>query len=222
LSSSDTQGIFAAVFLESGVFFGFFLPGSSMLFTAGLLATQGLVQYLDTDSPYSPSRRSEAIAPAIGSATRSASRSSSSKTRDSSSMQYLEQAKDFYEKHGVLAVILARFIPIVRTFAPIVAGIANMRYRTFLAYNVVGGFHLGGGARHSSATFLGSAHARFMERYITPIIARHHCRRVSYRYSGNFANQKAQQLSHPNLPKLQRSDLCSYPQKLQRSDLCTL
>ena len=82
--------------------------------------------------------------------------------------QYLEQAKDFYEKHGVLAVVLARFIPIVRTFAPIIAGIAHMRYRVFLAYNVAGGLLWAEGV-----AFLGYFLGRrgpLIEHYLTPIV----------------------------------------------------
>jgi membrane-associated protein len=82
--------------------------------------------------------------------------------------EYLEQAKDFYEKHGVLAVILARFVPIVRTFAPIIAGIANMRYRAFLAYNIIGGLLWAAGL-----TFLGyflGTRIPAITHYITPII----------------------------------------------------
>ena len=62
----------------------------------------------------------------------------------------METAKDFYDRHGVYAIILARFVPIVRTFAPIIAGIVKMRYRSFLLYNIIGGITWGAGA-----TFLG-------------------------------------------------------------------
>jgi membrane-associated protein len=82
--------------------------------------------------------------------------------------EYLEQAKDFYEKHGVYAVALARFVPIARTFAPIVAGIVGMRYRTFLTYNVAGAISWGAGV-----TFLGyflGERVPFVGEYITPII----------------------------------------------------
>jgi membrane-associated protein len=159
-------GLFAAVFLESGVFFGFFLPGSSMLFTAGLLATQGLFNIwilipLLTVAAVGGDSTGYWFGNTVG--------VSLFFKKDSRFFkhQYLEQAKDFYEKHGVLAVILARFIPIVRTFAPIVAGIANMRYRTFLAYNIVGGFLWAAGLAFIGY-FLGSRFA-FLDRYITPI-----------------------------------------------------
>jgi membrane-associated protein len=160
-------GLFAAVFLESGVFFGFFLPGSSMLFTAGLLATQGLFSIwilipLLTLAAVLGDSAGYWFGNYVG--------VSLFFKKDSRFFkhEYLEQAKDFYEKHGVQAVILARFVPIVRTFAPIIAGIAGMRYRTFLAYNIVGGFLWAAGV-----TFLGYFLGRripFIAGYITPIV----------------------------------------------------
>ena len=159
-------GLFAAVFFESGVFFGFFLPGSSMLFTAGLLATQGLFNIwilipLLTIAAVGGDSAGYWFGNTVG--------VSLFFKKDSRFFKHkhLEQAKEFYEKHGVQAVILARFIPIVRTFAPIIAGIANMRYRTFLAYNVVGGFLWAAGL-----TFIGYFLGRripLLDHYITPI-----------------------------------------------------
>lgn len=81
---------------------------------------------------------------------------------------YLERAKDFYDRHGVQTVFLARFVPIVRTFVPIVAGVVNMRYRVFLAYNIVGAAIWAGGV-----TFLGyylGEKVPFVQTYLTPII----------------------------------------------------
>jgi membrane-associated protein len=160
-------GLFAAVFLESGVFFGFFLPGSSMLFTAGLLATQGLFNIwvlipLLTLAAVLGDSAGYWFGNYVG--------VSLFFKKDSRFFkhEYLEYAKDFYDKHGVQAVILARFIPIVRTFAPIIAGIANMRYRTFLAYNVAGGFLWAAGV-----VFLGYFLGRripLITQYITPIV----------------------------------------------------
>ena len=160
-------GLFAAVFLESGVFFGFFFPGSSMLFTAGLLATQGLFSIwvlipLLTLAAVLGDSAGYWFGHSVG--------VSLFFKKDSRFFkhEYLEQAKTFYEKHGVQAIILARFVPIVRTFAPIIAGIAGMRYRTFLAYNIVGGFLWAAGV-----TFLGYFLGRripFITGYITPIV----------------------------------------------------
>lgn len=160
-------GLFAAVFLESGVFFGFFLPGSSMLFTAGLLATQGLFSIWVLIPLLS---LAAVLGDSAGYWFGNYVGVSLFFKKDSRFFKhkYLEQAKDFYEKHGVQAVILARFIPVVRTFAPIIAGIANMRYRTFLAYNVVGGVLWAAGIAFIGY-FLGKR-VPLVEHYITPII----------------------------------------------------
>lgn len=142
-------GLFAVVYLESGVFFGFFLPGASMLFVAGLLASQGFFHPW-TLIPL------VTIAAILGDSTgywfgakvghRLFLRPDSRFFKHA----YLDQAKDFYDRHGVYAIVLARFVPFVRTFAPIVAGIVNMRYRQFLLYNIIGALLWAAGV-----TFLG-------------------------------------------------------------------
>lgn len=159
-------GIFAIIFLESGVFFGFFLPGASLLFTAGLLASQGffspwvliplvtVAAILGDNTGYWFGNKIGA--PLLERNTRFFRH------------EHLEQAREFYERHGVLAVVLARFIPIVRTFAPIVAGMAGMRYRLFFFYNVAGALLWGAGV-----TFLGfylGEKVPFVSTYLTPII----------------------------------------------------
>jgi len=131
-------GILAIVFAESGLFFGFFLPGDSLLFTAGLFASQGyfhivwlllgisIAAILGDSVGYAFGKK---VGPAIFS-------------REDSFFfhkKHIEKARLFYEKYGVKTIILARFIPIIRTFAPIVAGVAGMKYRTFITYNIFGG-----------------------------------------------------------------------------------
>ena len=81
---------------------------------------------------------------------------------------YLERTRDFYEKHGIFAIVLARFIPIIRTFAPIVAGITGMNYRHFLSLNIVGGVLWGAGVTFAGY-FLGEK-IPFVDKYITLII----------------------------------------------------
>ena len=130
-------GLFAVVFLESGVFFGFFLPGASMLFTAGLLASQGFFDIwilvpLLTIAAILGDNVGYWFGARVG--VRLFLRPNSRFFRH----QDLERAKDFYEKYGTRTVFLARFIPIVRTFVPIIAGIVKMNYRTFVSYNVIG------------------------------------------------------------------------------------
>ena len=160
-------GLFTAVFLESGVFFGFFLPGASMLFTAGLLASQGLFNVwilipLVTVAAILGDNVGYWFGAKVG--VRLYERPDSRFFHK----EHLVRAKDFYDRHGFLAIVLARFIPIIRTFAPIVAGIVHMRYRTFVVYNVVGAILWGSGV-----TFLGfylGEKVPGIDTYISPII----------------------------------------------------
>jgi len=130
----------AIVFAESGLFFGFFLPGDSLLFIAGFVCSLGSsnLQYLYLAPVL-------AIAAIAGD---SAGYWFGRKTgplifrREDSLFfrrSHLMKAHDFYERHGGLTIIYARFVPIVRTFAPIVAGAGEMNYKRFLMYNVCGG-----------------------------------------------------------------------------------
>jgi membrane-associated protein len=160
-------GLFAVVFLESGVFFGFFLPGSSMLFTAGLLATRGyfnvwmLIPLLT-------------IAAALGDSAgywfgnRVGVRLFLRPNSRFFKREYLERAKIFYDKHGVRTIFLARFVPIVRTFVPIIAGIVGMRYRTFFTYNILGA--LGWAAGVTALGYYLGEKVPLVQQYLTPII----------------------------------------------------
>ncbi len=155
-------------FAESGLFFGFFFPGDSLLFTAGFLASQGffniwlLVPLL--------------ILAAIGGD--SAGFWTGEKLGDWLLKQKesflirkknLHKAQKFFDKHGGKALILARFIPAVRTFVPIAAGIAKMEYRHFISYNVVGGVLWASGMT-LGGYFLGSVIPN-VDKYLLPIIA---------------------------------------------------
>ena len=131
-------GLFAIVFAESGLFFGFFLPGDSLLFTAGFLASQDLLNLPTLMVLLS-------IAAITGDSVGYWCGEKFGRklfTREDSiwfHKKHLITAHDFYEKHGGKAIVLARFLPAVRTFVPIVAGMAQMSYRKFLFYNVWGG-----------------------------------------------------------------------------------
>ncbi|HVE78949.1 MAG TPA: VTT domain-containing protein [Gemmatimonadaceae bacterium] len=131
-------GLTAIVFVETGLLIGFFLPGDSLLVTAGLVASQGLLDvYLLGTILTVAAIVGDTVGYAIGRAT-----GPRIFTREDSlffSRKHLLRAHDFYERHGGKTIILARFMPIVRTFAPVVAGVAAMEYRRFLAYNVIGG-----------------------------------------------------------------------------------
>jgi membrane-associated protein len=131
-------GLFITVFLESGIVIGFFLPGDSLLFTAGLLASQHYVNIfaviliavvaaiLGNNAGFYTGRKSGS-----GLFSRPKSRLFSP--------HRVQEAHAFFEKEGPQALILARFIPAVRTFMPIAAGIAKMPYKKFFAFNALGG-----------------------------------------------------------------------------------
>ncbi len=138
IASVGLVGIWAIIFIETGLLVGFFLPGDSLLFTAGFLASQG---YL----PLGPLIIGCFIAAVVGDSVgyQIGRRAGERLFRQQSSRwfrpEYVERAKEFYVKYGIKTIVLARFVPVVRTFAPVLAGIGQMEYRTFLIYNVFGG-----------------------------------------------------------------------------------
>ncbi|WP_432033433.1 DedA family protein [Streptomyces antibioticus] len=152
LDSFGIWGLLLIVFAESGLLIGFFLPGDSLLFTAGLLITSGQLDFplwgavalicvaaiLGDQAGYMFGKK---VGPSLF-------------TRPDSRLfkqENVVKAHDFFEKHGPKSLILARFVPIVRTFTPIIAGVSGMRYRSFLTFNIVGGVLWGAGV-----TLLGS------------------------------------------------------------------
>ncbi len=167
IKSAGYLGLFGIIFAESGFLLGIFFPGDSLLFTAGILASQGffdiriltvvalLGAILGDNFGYAFGRRA---GPRIF-------------NREDSLFfhkDHLERAERFYKAHGGKTIILARFLPIIRTFAPILAGVGKMNYRTFLAYNIAGGVIWGMGA-----TLLGYYLGNIVpdiDKYIIPII----------------------------------------------------
>lgn len=131
--------IWAIVFAESGLFIGFFLPGDSLLFTAGILASQNLlnIQLLVVGAFICA-----VVGDNVGYITGHKFGRRLFRKEDSwlFHKKHLITAQAFYDKYGKKTIVLARFMPIVRTFAPIVAGVGAMHYRTFIAYNLIGGF----------------------------------------------------------------------------------
>lgn len=137
--------VLVIVFIESGLLFPF-LPGDSLLFTAGLLANQ-----VDPFAPLWLVMVTAPIAAILGDQVgyylghrfqpHIANRPDGRIFKQS----YVRQTEEFFAKHGPITVILCRFVPIVRTYAPLVAGMARMNYRTFFTYNVIGGVLWGAG-----------------------------------------------------------------------------
>ena len=128
------------VFVETGLLLGFFLPGDSLLVTAGLLASQpeiGLNIYVMAVVLSAAAILGDQLGYTIGRAT--GPRIFSREESLFFNRKHLIRAHEFYERHGGKTIVLARFMPIIRTFAPVVAGVADMRYRDFVVYNVAGG-----------------------------------------------------------------------------------
>ena len=130
--------LFGIVFAETGLLAGFLLPGDSLLFTVGVVAGAGKLDIVTIIILLT-------IAAIVGDGVgyflgRSAGPLVFSRP-DSRwfKKEHLQRTREFYEKHGGKTIIYARFIPIIRTFAPFVAGVANMSYRRFLSFNVFGG-----------------------------------------------------------------------------------
>ena len=130
-------GLIVIVFAETGLLVGFFLPGDSLLITAGLFAARG-------DFDYAMLLLALIPAAIVGNATGyyiGHRTGMTLYTRPDSLLfrrEHLQMTREYYEKHGGKTIILAQFIPILRTFAPVVAGVGEMGYRQFATYNVVG------------------------------------------------------------------------------------
>jgi len=128
----------AIVFTETGLLVGFFLPGDSLLITAGLVAAAGgLDIWLLTGLLSVAAIAGDSVGYAIG--YRAGPHIFTRETSRWFNRAHLVRTREFYERHGGKTIVLARFIPIIRTFAPVVAGVGRMEYRRFLAYNVFGG-----------------------------------------------------------------------------------
>lgn len=175
LSSLGTLAIYATVFgivfAESGLLIGFFLPGDSLLFTAGFLASQprfGLNIALLAAGCFVAAVVGDSVGYSFGKnvGRRLFQREDSLFFHK----KHLLKAEAFYERHGGKAIILARFMPIVRTFAPIVAGMGSMKYGRFLAYNVVGGFLWGVGMSLAGFFFGAALPAEQVDKYLLPVI----------------------------------------------------
>jgi len=159
-------GLVAIIFAESGLFFAFFLPGASLLFTAGIMAAFGFFNiWVLVPLVIAAAIVGDSIGYWFGAKvgiklfTRPDSRFFKQK--------YVDQTRAFFDRYGKPTIVLARFVPVVRTFAPILAGVGSMTYRTFLFYNVLGALLWAGGVT-LLGYYLGTA-IPDAEKYITPI-----------------------------------------------------
>ncbi len=131
-------GVFAIVFLESGLMLGFFFPGDSLLFTAGFLASQGV---LDIKVLIAGCFIFAVVGDSVGYYLGKKFGRKLFQKEDSIwfHKDHLERAQKFYDRHGGKTIILARFVPVIRAFAPVIAGIGVMQYKKFVAFNLIGG-----------------------------------------------------------------------------------
>ncbi|WP_181807502.1 DedA family protein [Streptomyces shenzhenensis] len=152
LDSFGIWGLLLVVFAESGLLIGFFLPGDSLLFTCGLLITSNQL-----DFPLWGAIALICLAAVLGDQAGYMFGKKVGPTlfnRPDSRLfkqENVAKAHEFFEKHGPKSLILARFVPVIRTFTPIIAGVSGMAYRSFLTFNVIGGVMWGAGV-----TLLGS------------------------------------------------------------------
>lgn len=138
IKTAGYLGLFAIIFAESGLLIGFFLPGDSLLFTAGLLASQGFFNiYVLALLCFIAAVTGDSVGYWFG--HRVGRRLFNREDSLLFHKKNLVKAEEFYEKYGGITIVLARFMPFIRTFAPIVAGIGKMDYQKFLMFNVVGG-----------------------------------------------------------------------------------
>lgn len=167
IASLGYVGVTVIVFAESGFLLGFFLPGDSLLITVGLLASKQIMNIwillalviaaaiLGDNFGYYTGRK---LGPKIFSKEESLF----------FKKEYIVRTAVFFKKYGWWAIVLARFVPIVRTFTPIMAGVGSMHYRTFLLFNVIGGVLWGGGLL--TLSFIAGLYIPGFEKYIEYIV----------------------------------------------------
>lgn len=168
IKTAGYLGIFGIIFTESGLLVGFFLPGDSLLFTAGFLASQ---KYLNITilalGSFAAAVAGDSFGYVLG--RRFGHRVFAREDSFFFHKDQLRRAEDFYKKYGGKTIILARFVPVVRSVAPILAGAGKMNYTTFLFYNIFGGFFWAVGLT-TLGFFLGNAIPN-IDRYLIPIVA---------------------------------------------------
>lgn len=167
IKTAGYLGVFTIVFLESGLLIGFFFPGDSLLFTAGFLASQG---YLDIKVLIAGCFFFAVLGDTVGYYI---GKTLGPKvfTRENSIFfhkKHLDRAQKFYDKHGGKTIILARFVPVIRAFAPVVAGAGKMNYKRFVTFNLIGGVLWAIGVTFAGF-YLGSMTPN-VDKYLLPIV----------------------------------------------------
>jgi membrane-associated protein len=169
LSPYGEIGLMLIIFAETGLLVGFFLPGDSLLFTAGILANQGK---LNLAAILIGCFAAAVIGDQVGFTIGQQVGPRLLRRPDSRffKREYVNRTEDFFDQHGSKTIVLARFVPIVRTFAPVVAGIGKMTRRTFISFNVIGAFIWVFGVT-LAGYFLADAIGGSIDKYLYPLIA---------------------------------------------------
>ena len=162
-------GLGLIIFAESGLLVGFFLPGDSLLFSAGLLSSQGKLPGLAWLMIVAGV--CAVVGDQVGYVFGRKVGFALFRRPDSRlfKQEYVTKAREFFDRNGPKTIVLARFVPIVRTFAPIVAGVSQMNYRLFFTYNVLGGVLWGAGV--SLLGYILGDTVPSIDKYLLPIIA---------------------------------------------------
>ena len=169
LSPYAEVAIWLIIFAETGLLIGFFLPGDSLLFTAGLLAGQGKLDiWLLLPGVFIAAFVGDQVGYTFG--EKLGPRLFSKPDSRFFKQEYVTHTRNFFNKHGSKTIIIARFVPIVRTFAPVLAGVGEMDRKTFVIYNVIGAFLWAVGIT-MLGYILGDVIGESVDKYLLPIIA---------------------------------------------------
>ncbi|MCM2342965.1 MAG: VTT domain-containing protein [Alphaproteobacteria bacterium] len=162
-------GVWGIVFAESGIIFCFFLPGDSLLFTAGVIAAQGFLHLgILALGCFIAAVTGNMLGYEVG--KRVGLRLFKDGDRRFLKRKHLEMTQRFFDRHGKMAIILARFLPIIRTFTPFLAGVAQVPYRLFVLYSIIGALAWAVGLT-VLGYFLGELiPAEQLDRYLLPIV----------------------------------------------------
>jgi membrane-associated protein len=168
LSPYAEIGLILIIFAETGLLIGFFLPGDSLLFTAGILANQGK---MNLAAILIGCFAAAVIGDQVGFTFGSKVGPRLLRREDSKlfKREYVDRTEDFFDRHGAKTIVIARFVPVVRTFAPVVAGVGKMTRRTFLSFNVFGAFIWVFGVT-LAGYFLADAIGDSIDTYLYPLI----------------------------------------------------
>jgi len=170
MSPYGELAVMAIIFAETGLLIGFFLPGDSLLFTAGLLANQGKLNlaFLLVGVFFAA-----VLGDQVGYQFGKRAGPSIFRKPDAKlfRQEYVEHTKNFFDRHGPKTIVIARFVPVVRTFAPVLAGVGEMKWRTFAIFNVIGALLWAVGITLAGYALGSAIGADNVDKYLYPIIA---------------------------------------------------